>query len=169
MDPGTNSRVSLCVLAVQAALLDSMYGTERGLAARSEIRAEINELITQLEAKNPTPSPTDVSKECNSLWHSSKSSRSSSRSRSDTAATQTCIYDVLTKLHCLSAEGQQWDFLQPVSQQQQCSLAPMRRAGWPAGARHPAAAEFEPVSGMSSCGCLHHEQEQQRQFDLLYK
>lgn len=45
----------------QAALLDSMYGTERGLAARSEIRAEINELITQLEAKNPTPSPTDVS------------------------------------------------------------------------------------------------------------
>lgn len=46
---------------MQAALLDSMYGTERGLAARSEIRAEINELITQLEAKNPTPSPTDVS------------------------------------------------------------------------------------------------------------
>jgi len=46
---------------VQAALLDSMYGTERGLAARSEVRAEINELITQLEAKNPTPSPTDVS------------------------------------------------------------------------------------------------------------
>jgi uncharacterized OsmC-like protein len=38
-----------------------MYGTERGLAARSEIRAEINELITQLEAKNPVPSPTDVS------------------------------------------------------------------------------------------------------------
>lgn len=48
--------------ALQAALLDSMYGTERGLAARSEIRAEINELITQLEAKNPTPSPTDVSR-----------------------------------------------------------------------------------------------------------
>lgn len=46
---------------MQAALLDSMYGTERGLAARSEVRAEINELITQLEAKNPTPSPTDVS------------------------------------------------------------------------------------------------------------
>lgn len=45
---------------IKAALLDSMYGTERGLAARSEIRAEINELITQLEAKNPTPSPTDM-------------------------------------------------------------------------------------------------------------
>lgn len=49
------------IVCLQAALLDSMYGTERGLAARSEIRAEINELITQLEAKNPTPSPTDVS------------------------------------------------------------------------------------------------------------
>jgi hypothetical protein len=46
---------------LQAALLDSLYGTERGLAARSEVRAEINELITQLEAKNPTPSPTEVS------------------------------------------------------------------------------------------------------------
>jgi hypothetical protein len=44
----------------QAALLDSLFGTERGLAARSEVRAEINELITQLEAKNPTPSPTEV-------------------------------------------------------------------------------------------------------------
>jgi hypothetical protein len=46
---------------LQAALLDSFYGTERGLSARSEVRAEINELITQLEAKNPTPSPTEVS------------------------------------------------------------------------------------------------------------
>ena len=44
----------------QAALLDSLYGTERGLAARSEVRAEINELITQLEAKNPNPSPNEV-------------------------------------------------------------------------------------------------------------
>lgn len=44
----------------QAALLDSFFGTERGLSGRSEVRAEINELITQLEAKNPTPSPTEV-------------------------------------------------------------------------------------------------------------
>jgi type II secretory pathway component PulJ len=44
----------------QAALLDSLYGTERGLAASSELRAEINELISQLEAHNPTPSPTEV-------------------------------------------------------------------------------------------------------------
>ncbi|WIA32162.1 hypothetical protein OEZ86_003011 [Tetradesmus obliquus] len=45
---------------IKAALLDSFYGTERGLSARSEVRAEINELITQLEAKNPTPSPTEM-------------------------------------------------------------------------------------------------------------
>jgi hypothetical protein len=48
----------------QAALLDSLFGTERGLSARSEVRAEINELITQLEAKNPTPSPTEVRAGC---------------------------------------------------------------------------------------------------------
>jgi hypothetical protein len=44
----------------QAALIDSLYGTERGLSARSEVRAEINELISQLEAKNPVPNPTEV-------------------------------------------------------------------------------------------------------------
>lgn len=48
-------------ISLQAALLDSLYGIERGLSARSEIRAEINELISQLEAKNPTPNPTEVS------------------------------------------------------------------------------------------------------------
>ena len=40
----------------QAQLLDSLFGTERGLAATSEVRAEINELITQLEGRNPNPS-----------------------------------------------------------------------------------------------------------------
>lgn len=54
------SQVLPCRCPPQAALLDSLFGTERGLAARSEVRAEINELITQLEAKNPTPSPTEV-------------------------------------------------------------------------------------------------------------
>ncbi|KAK9845841.1 hypothetical protein WJX81_003945 [Elliptochloris bilobata] len=41
---------------LKAQLLDSLFGTERGLAATSEVRAEINELITQLEARNPNPS-----------------------------------------------------------------------------------------------------------------
>lgn len=44
----------------QAQLLDSLFGTERGLSASSEVRAEINELITQLEAKNPNPSLSEV-------------------------------------------------------------------------------------------------------------
>lgn len=38
---------------MQAQLLDSLFGTERGMSASSEVRAEINELITQLEAKSP--------------------------------------------------------------------------------------------------------------------
>ncbi|KIZ02337.1 hypothetical protein MNEG_5623 [Monoraphidium neglectum] len=53
---------------LKAALLDSLFGTERGLAARSEVRAEINELITQLEAKNPTPSPTEILSALNGEW-----------------------------------------------------------------------------------------------------
>lgn len=53
---------------IKAALLDSLYGTERGLSARSEVRAEINELITQLEAKNPTPSPTEMISALNGDW-----------------------------------------------------------------------------------------------------
>lgn len=50
---------SMSASDIKAALLDSFYGTERGLSARSEIRAEIGELITQLESLNPTPSPTE--------------------------------------------------------------------------------------------------------------
>ncbi|CAN1239620.1 Plastid-lipid-associated protein, chloroplastic [Linum grandiflorum] len=41
-------------------LVDCFYGTDRGLRASSETRAEIGELITQLESNNPTPSPTDA-------------------------------------------------------------------------------------------------------------
>ena len=41
-------------------LLDSLFGTERGLRASSELRGEINELITQLEAGSPTSAPNEV-------------------------------------------------------------------------------------------------------------
>ncbi|CAI0467700.1 unnamed protein product [Linum tenue] len=41
-------------------LVDCFYGTDRGLRASSETKAEIVELITQLEAKNPTPAPTEA-------------------------------------------------------------------------------------------------------------
>ena len=49
---------------MQAQLLDSLFGTERGLSASSEVRAEINELITQLEAKSPN---SDLSEVCRRL------------------------------------------------------------------------------------------------------
>ena len=52
--------LGLLTFLLQAALLDSLYGTDRGLTASSEVRAEINELITSLEAKNPTSSPVEV-------------------------------------------------------------------------------------------------------------
>lgn len=53
---------------VKAALLDSFYGTDRGLTARSEVRAEINELISQLEAYNPTPMPTQALDKLSGEW-----------------------------------------------------------------------------------------------------
>lgn len=53
---------------IKMALLDSLYGTERGLKASSEVRAEINELLAQLEAKNPTPSPTEALEKLDGNW-----------------------------------------------------------------------------------------------------
>ena len=52
----------------QAQLLDSLFGTERGLAATSEVRAEINELITQLEGCNPNPSLDDAAALLDGCW-----------------------------------------------------------------------------------------------------
>ena len=49
-------------------LKDLLYGTDRGLKASSETRAEIVELITQLEAKNPTPAPTEALSLLNGKW-----------------------------------------------------------------------------------------------------
>ncbi|KAL8249092.1 hypothetical protein R6Q59_005960 [Mikania micrantha] len=49
-------------------LVDSFYGTNRGLTATSETRAEVVELITQLEAKNPTPAPTEALSLLNGKW-----------------------------------------------------------------------------------------------------
>ena len=56
--PQRDLNVVLC--CAQAQLLDSLFGTERGLSASSEVRAEINELITQLEAKSPTTDLSEV-------------------------------------------------------------------------------------------------------------
>ncbi|KAJ9689845.1 hypothetical protein PVL29_012488 [Vitis rotundifolia] len=54
--------------SLKKALVDSFYGTDRGLKATSETRAEIVELITQLEAKNPTPAPTEALTLLNGKW-----------------------------------------------------------------------------------------------------
>lgn len=49
-------------------LFESFYGTNRGLSASSETRAEIVELITQLESKNPNPAPTQALTLLNGKW-----------------------------------------------------------------------------------------------------
>ena len=56
------------ITSLKKALVDSFYGTDRGLKATSETRAEIVELITQLEAKNPTPAPTEALTLLNGKW-----------------------------------------------------------------------------------------------------
>lgn len=53
---------------LKRSLADSLYGTDRGLNASSETRAEIGDLITQLESKNPTPAPTEALFLLNGKW-----------------------------------------------------------------------------------------------------
>ncbi|CAH8357966.1 unnamed protein product [Eruca vesicaria subsp. sativa] len=40
-------------------LADTVYGTELGFRAGSEVRAEVLEIVNQLEAMNPTPAPVE--------------------------------------------------------------------------------------------------------------
>eukprot|EP00887_Chlorella_sp_A99_P006433 scaffold3.g6433.t1 len=53
---------------LKVALLDTLYGTERGLAASSDTRAEVSELVTQLEARNPTPEPNEARGKLSGAW-----------------------------------------------------------------------------------------------------
>lgn len=53
---------------LKSMLLDSFWGTDRGLAASSDSRAEINELLTQLESKNPTPMPNEAQEKLSGTW-----------------------------------------------------------------------------------------------------
>ncbi|CAA0393824.1 unnamed protein product [Arabidopsis thaliana] len=53
---------------LKRSLADSLYGTDRGLSASSDTRAEISELITQLESKNPTPAPNEALFLLNGKW-----------------------------------------------------------------------------------------------------
>jgi hypothetical protein len=56
------------VAELKQSLVDNLTGTNRGLKASSEVRAEIVELIAQLEAKNPTPAPTEALPLLNGKW-----------------------------------------------------------------------------------------------------
>ncbi|KAE9596922.1 hypothetical protein Lal_00007370 [Lupinus albus] len=53
---------------LKRALVDTVYGTELGFRAGSEIRAEVSELVTQLEAANPTPNPVEEPGLLNGNW-----------------------------------------------------------------------------------------------------
>lgn len=53
---------------VKMVLQDTLYGTERGLSANSDARAEILELISQLEARNPTPLPNEALEKLSGEW-----------------------------------------------------------------------------------------------------
>lgn len=44
---------------LKRALVDTVYGSDLGFRASSEVRAEVLELVSQLEAANPTPAPTE--------------------------------------------------------------------------------------------------------------
>ena len=44
---------------LKRALVDTVYGSDSGVRASAEVRAEALELVTQLEAANPTPAPTE--------------------------------------------------------------------------------------------------------------
>ncbi|CAN6479170.1 unnamed protein product [Victoria cruziana] len=56
------------VAQLKRALIDSFYGTELGLKASSETRAEIVEFIVQLEGKNPTAAPTETLRLLDGKW-----------------------------------------------------------------------------------------------------
>uniref|UniRef100_A0A7S0R2S3 LysM domain-containing protein n=1 Tax=Chlamydomonas leiostraca TaxID=1034604 RepID=A0A7S0R2S3_9CHLO len=54
--------------SLKSGLLESVYGTARGVAATGEQRALIEEYITALEARNPCPRPTDSLEVLDGTW-----------------------------------------------------------------------------------------------------
>ncbi|XP_057448662.1 plastoglobulin-1, chloroplastic [Lotus japonicus] len=53
---------------LKRALVDTVFGTELGFRAGSEVRAEVSELVTQLEAANPTLAPVEEPALLNGNW-----------------------------------------------------------------------------------------------------
>ncbi|XP_060179782.1 plastoglobulin-1, chloroplastic-like [Lycium barbarum] len=56
------------VAVLKRCLIDTVYGTDFGLRASSEIRAEALELVSQLEAANPTPNPVESPELLDGNW-----------------------------------------------------------------------------------------------------
>lgn len=72
-DPGNGASQALPAAEdvlgdLKRCLVDTLYGTEYGLTASSEVRAEVLELVNQLEAKNPTPAPMEAPKLLDGNW-----------------------------------------------------------------------------------------------------
>ena len=61
-----DTRLSLDEL--KSLLEDTLWGTNRGLSANSDTRAEITDLVTQLEALNPTPEPNEAGEKLSGKW-----------------------------------------------------------------------------------------------------
>ncbi|KAG9154010.1 hypothetical protein Leryth_000511 [Lithospermum erythrorhizon] len=55
-------------LELKRALVDTVFGTDSGFGASSEVRAEALELVQQLEAANPTPKPTEATELLDGNW-----------------------------------------------------------------------------------------------------
>ncbi|XP_051114588.1 probable plastid-lipid-associated protein 3, chloroplastic isoform X2 [Andrographis paniculata] len=53
---------------LKRALVDTVYGSDFGFRASSEVRAETSELVSQLEAANPTPAPTESPELLDGNW-----------------------------------------------------------------------------------------------------
>ncbi|PHU08689.1 putative plastid-lipid-associated protein 3, chloroplastic [Capsicum chinense] len=56
------------VAELKRSLIDTVYGTDFGLKASSEVRAEALELVAQLEAANPTPNPVESPELLDGNW-----------------------------------------------------------------------------------------------------
>jgi hypothetical protein len=61
---------------LKAVLRDTLWGTERGLDASSDTRAEVNELLSRLEGRNPTPLPNEALDKLNGTWRLAYTSNS---------------------------------------------------------------------------------------------
>jgi hypothetical protein len=66
--PAAAEGEDMSVEELKAALMDTLWGTQRGLAADGDTRAEVAELLGRLEAANPTPAPAEALERLDGAW-----------------------------------------------------------------------------------------------------